>query len=332
MSFSKDSKQRLTAIGAVAIVALLGICAFLMFQNVNNNQTISQQNVEIDEAEKLKLELEKQYYESLSELEEMRGNSEELNAIIDQQKVELKEQKDKIARYIRQGKSTKSELAKAREEMSNLRVQMDGYISENNKLKADNEVLVMQNGELTVAKTTLEGEVATARVMNEELVTAKAALMSQKETLESENASLSDKVSIASVVKVQNVSGEGFKIRKSGKVKGKKRAGSVDRIKICFNATENAVVEGGLEKFYVRVINPTGETLAIENLGSGIMTTAMDEEEVRYTKVKEIDYNNQATDASCMLWEPNTEFQEGKYMIEVYNKGFLAGKGSFELK
>lgn len=331
MSFSKDSKQRLTAIGAVAIVALLGICAFLMFQNVNNNQTIAQQEIKIDEAEKLKLELEKQYYASLSELEEMRGSNEELNALIDQQKVELKEQKDKIARYIRQGKSTKNDLAKAREEMTNLRVQMDGYISENNKLRADNEILVQQNGELNAAKVSLEGEVASARVMNEELVTAKAALVSQKESLETENASLSDKVNIASVVKVMSVQGEGFKIRKSGKVKGKNRASAVDRLRVCFDATDNAVVEGGLEKFYVRIINPTGETLAVESLGSGVMTSSMTSEEIRYTKVKEIDYNNETTEA-CMLWEPSTEFQKGEYKIEVYNKGFLAGKGSFELK
>jgi len=331
MSFSKDSKQRLTAIGAVAIVALLGICAFLMFQNVNNNQTISQQEVKIDEAEKLKLELEKQYYASLSELEEMRGSNEELNALIDQQKIELKEQKDKIARYIRQGKSTKNDLAKAREEMTNLRVQMDGYMSENNKLKADNEILVQQNGELNAVKVSLEGEVATARVMNEELVTAKAALVSQKESLETENASLSDKVNIASVVKVMSVKGEGFKIRKSGKVKGKNRASAVDRIRVCFDATDNAVVEGGLEKFYVRIINPTGETLAVEDLGSGILTSNMTNEEIRYTKVKEIDYTNEETQA-CMLWEPNTEFQQGEYQVEVYNKGFLAGKGNFELK
>ena len=331
MSFSKDSRQRLTAIGAVAIVALLGIVAFLMFQNVNNNATISQQTVEIDEAEKLKLELEKQYYASLSELEEMRGNNEELNALIDQQKVELKEQKDKIARYIRQGKSTKNDLAKAREEMSVLRVQVDGYISENNKLRADNEILVQQNGELNAAKVSLEGEVASARVMNEELVTARAALVSQKESLESQNASLSDKVNIASVVKVISVKGEGFKIRKSGKVKGKNKASAVDRIRVCFDATDNAVVEGGLEKFYVRIIDPTGVTLAVEDLGSGVLTSNVKNEEIRSTKVKEIDYNNETTEA-CMLWEPNTEFQQGVYNIEVFNKGFMAGKGSFELK
>lgn len=331
MSFSKDSKQRLTAIGAVAIVALLGICAFLMFQNVNNNQTITAQKVEIDEAEKLKLELEKQYYEALSELEEMRGNNEELNAIIDQQKAELKEQKDKIARYIRQGKSTKSELNKAREEMANLRVQMDGYISENNKLRADNEVLVQQNSRLSEDKKNLEGAVAEARVMNEELVTAKAALVSQKETLETENASLSEKVNIASVVKVNSVSGEGFKVKDNGKVKSKSRASSVDRIKVCFDITDNAVVDAGVEQFFVRIINPTGETMAIENLGSGIMTSSLDSEEIRYTKVKEVDYNNEVGNA-CMLWEPGTDFQKGTYNIEVYNKGFLAGKGAFSLK
>ena len=93
----------------------------------------------------------------------------------------------------------------------------------------------------------------------------------------------------------------------------------------------HTIVEGGLEKFYVRIIDPTGVTLAVEDLGSGILTTNTSNEEIRYTKVKEIDYNNEATEA-CMLWEPNTEFQQGKYNIEVFNKGFMAGKGSFELK
>mgnify|MGYP000565292290 CR=1 FL=1 len=77
-------------------------------------------------------------------------------------------------------------------------------------------------------------------------------------------------------------------------------------------------------------IDPTGETLAVEDLGSGVLTNNSSEE-VRYTKVKEIDYSNDNVDA-CMLWEPNLPFQKGEYQVEIFNKGFLSGQGAFKLK
>ncbi|MEM8909036.1 MAG: hypothetical protein AAGD05_14415 [Bacteroidota bacterium] len=278
----------------------------------------------------MRAELEKQYYESLSELEEMRGNNTELNALIDQQKTELKEKKDQIARLIRQGKSSKADLATARKEMTELRVQLDEYVAENNKLKEENGLLTEQNTQLSTANQNLETEVANQRTMNEEHVQARAALVSQKEELESTNSELSEKVTVASVIKTQKVEATGWKIRKNGKAVKRKRAGSVDRIKVCFTATANQVVEQGIEKFYVRLIDPTGETLAIEDLGSGVLTSNTGED-VRFTKVKELDYSNGDVEA-CMLWEPNTPFAKGEYGVEIYNKGFVCGQGTFKLK
>lgn len=330
MSFSKDSKQRLTAFAAVIIVALLGTNAFLLYNKYNQAQVIENQKMEINEGEKLKADLEKQYYESLSELEEMRGNNTELNALIDQQKTDLKERKDKIARMIRQGKNSKKELLAAREELGQLKIQLDQYVSENNKLREEKEILAQANSQLTNEKQTLESEVATQLQMNEEHITARAALVSQKETLESVNSDLSAKVTIASVVKVETLEATGWKIRKNGKAAKKKRASAVDRVKVCFTATANQVVADGIEKFYIRVIDPTGETLAVEDLGSGVLTSNGGED-IRYTKVKEIDYSNEDVEA-CMLWEPNLPFQKGEYNVEIYNKGFLCGKGNFKLK
>ncbi|MEL6863869.1 MAG: hypothetical protein AAFP19_05595, partial [Bacteroidota bacterium] len=146
-----------------------------------------------------------------------------------------------------------------------------------------------------------------------------------------EKSVLAKKVNIASVVKVDNLNVSGEKIRKNGKPVKKKSAKSVDRLKICFNATSNQVVESGNEQFFVRIINPLGETLAVEDLGSGVMTNAASNEEIRYTQVKELDYGNDEVNA-CMFWEPNTSFQKGTYEVEIYNKGYLAGKGSFTLK
>lgn len=53
---------------------------------------IKGQNAELIESTKVKADLEKTYYQALSDLEEMRGNNSELNAMIETQKTELKKQ------------------------------------------------------------------------------------------------------------------------------------------------------------------------------------------------------------------------------------------------
>jgi hypothetical protein len=67
-------------------------------------------------------------------------------------------------------------------------------------------------------------------------------------------------------------------------------------------------------------------------MGSGMMTNKKTGEEVRFSKMEEIDYaNNEAQ--SCIVWAPsNASFVKGAYQIEVYNKGFLAGTSKLTLK
>ena len=327
MSFSKDSKQKLTAVAAVVIVALLGLNAFLIYNNMQHKADNEQLTVKLDEAKLLEAEIEKQYYDALTELEGMRGKEENLNALIDQQKEELLEQKKKLSGAIR----TKKDLKAAQAQLAELRVQLDQYIADINTLKEENEMLAQANSQLTEEKTLLEGEVSKERMMNDELVTAKTVLISEKEALESEKEALGKTVHLASVIKVQNVSATGYKKKSSGKPKKKNFAKNVDYVQVCFDATENEVANPGLEQFFVRIINPLGETLAIEDLGSGITTNTKTGEEIRYTKIKEFDYNNEKSQA-CFNWEPNVPFSKGNYEIEVFNKGYLAGVGTFNLK
>ncbi len=332
MSISKDSSQRFTAIAAVVIVALLGINAFLLYNKMQLDKDNEKLTLEVDESEKLKVELEKQYYEALSELESMRTNNEELNTLIDSQKVALEEQKGKIGRLIRSGKTNKTDLASAREQISLIRSQLDGYVSEVNKLKEENGLLVETNVKLNEEKAQLQGEVSQERTMNAELVSAKAALVSEKENLLGEKAELTQTVVKASVVKVNNVTGTAWKVKKSGKPKKTKYAKNTDRVKVCFTTTGNDLAETGGEQFHVRIINPIGETLAIEDMGSGVLETADTGEEVRFTMIKELEYNNSEPGVGCFLWEPNMAFSEGKYSLEVFNKGYMSGKGEFLLK
>ncbi|MCB0621370.1 MAG: hypothetical protein KDC43_20760 [Saprospiraceae bacterium] len=317
---TNNSKQRMIAIAAIIVVALLTVNAFLLYNKFTQDKKLAQQATELEEAEKLKAELEKQYYEALSELETMRGENEELNALIEQQQAELKDQKDKIDRMIR----NEGDLKRARTEIANLKAQIEQYIAEITQLKEENQLLADENTQLQEDKAMLETDLTQQRTANEELNTEKAQLVSANEDL-------SKTVTFASVVKVDNIEAVGLKVKDNGKTAKKSLAKNVDQLQVCFNTTINEVTTAGREQFFVRIINPVGETIAIEEQGSGIMTSSQTNEQIRYTQVKELNYNNDKQEV-CFSWESTLPFQKGTYEVEIYNKGYLAGTGNFTLK
>lgn len=311
----------------VAIVLLSLAVVVLGFVSFSRGKTNKAQSEELTEVKQLKDELETQYYEAMTELEELQGSNEQLNALIDQQKTELTAQKEKIDRLLRDSRN----LDQARKEMQGLKAQVEQYLAEINQLREENKELMAENSQLSIAKDSLSTNLELASMRNQELNTAKAALVSEKENLEKDRARLSEKVSIASVIKVENIEVTGLKMRDSGKAVKRRNASNVDQLQICFNTTVNEVTEPRLEEFVVRIIDPLGETLAVDQLGSGIFTSNATGEQIRYTKIKEYDYNRDASNL-CLNWQPNIEFLEGNYDIEIYNKGYLAGSGSFTLK
>jgi myosin heavy subunit len=322
-----NSKQRIIAIAAVIIVALLGVNAFLLVSKMKDSKENTELNAQLDESEQLKAELEEQYYEALGELEEMRGSNEELNALIDQQKEELTSQKDRIATLLKD----KNELGNARKEMKRLSAKVEQYLAEINQLREENEQLVANNSQLSEENASLSNNLDEKLQENQELSEVKAELVSEKENLEADKAALSAKVVEASVVKVNEIEVKGYKIKSSGKTYRRRKAENVEQLQICFDTQVNDVAEPGSEEFHLRIIDPSGQTMAVEGLGSGVMKKADDGQEVRFTSLKEISYNQDAKTV-CMAWTPGIPFKEGDYKVEIYNKGHLSGKGEFSLR
>lgn len=298
------------------LIASVGANAYLFFNKKAQQEIIVNTETKLSESERLKAELEKQYYQALQDLEKQRTDNKQLNDLIETQKVELKTNKDRIAKMLGDTKN----LGNAKKEMLALRGQVDGYLAEISKLKEENTMLVNTNTTLSNEKQVLSVNLEDEKKVNQELTTAKSVLISEKERLATENTTLTKKVNIASVVKVGNIDVNGFRVKSSGKEVDRNKAKSIDGIRICFDVTENSVTDSGVEQFYVRVINPTGETQALENLGSGIMVNQANNQEIKYTSLKGVKYENKAQN-TCMNWQPNIPFQEGSYTVEVYNKG-----------
>ncbi len=320
---SQSSQQKLLALATVAIIALLGLSAFLIYTKIKQDQLIKSQSSEMIEETRLKADLEKEYYKALSDLEEMRSNNSELNAMIETQKTELKAQKDKIATMI----TTEKDLQKAKEEIVRLRV----YVTEVENLRKQNAALRDTNSALNSQREELSIKVQQGEATNEELATSRDALATEKEQLQKDKEALARKVDIASSVKVSDISAVGYKVKGSGKETDSNKAKSIDGIKICFKTKENPIVTGGKEKFYIRIINPLGEVMAIQDLGSGNMTLSNTGESIQYTQLVELTYSSDPV-PGCINWQPGTVFETGTYQVEIYNKGFQSGKASFVLK
>ncbi|HFA48050.1 MAG TPA: hypothetical protein ENJ95_03420 [Bacteroidetes bacterium] len=306
----------LLSIGFLLLVAV----AWLTYNSMNTTRALEQKIAQLEEAEKLRSELENQYSEAIAELDNLKTDNEQINALIDQQKAELQAQKSRISSLLRD----KRKLDGARAEIEQLKADLQGYIAEIEQLQAEQELLAQENTLLKDERDNLNVSLKSKLAENEELETARVQLISEKEDL-------AKSVELGSVIQVKSVNVTPQKVRRSGKTATKKSAKQTDQLKVCFTTIVNEVVQPGAEKFFIRIISPQGETLAIDDLGSGVTVDSKTGEEVRYTQVAEYDYANDETQL-CFLWKPNMPFQKGKYDVEIYNKGYLSGKGNFELK
>lgn len=323
---SSGNNSKKILIGAGIIIALLlGTNIFLFVNKFQQGSVIEKQGEELTSVQKLNDELEKQYNEANQQLEEMKGTNTELNALIDKQKGELSQQKDKIASMINDAKDLRS----AKAELGKLRGTVDSYLAQIKDLQGKNDVLTETNSVLTTEKTELQQNLVTERTNKEQAIAAKEAITVEKTKIETEKENLNR---IASVVKTSDIVAEGFTLKSSGKEVKKKYAENIQRLKLCFNLAQNDIAAGGPETFYVRLISPTGETLQTADTGGGQFKSTKGED-IPYTYTKVVDYNKDAMNV-CTVWDTKNALtlKKGNYDVEIWNKTFLCGKGTFTLK
>jgi len=322
-----STKSNLTAWGIVAIIGLLGLNAYQWFSNNQLKNQNSEQVLLTNNLQKAQAELDREYQLAIDNLEQMRSDNQAANSLIDSQKKELEVQKTKISELL----WSKRELGKAQEEIKGLNSRIKDMIAEVIKLKEENTVLTEQNTQLTNQNQSLNSDLTKEREEKEEVVKAKTQLASEKETLAKTNESLSSKVDLASAIKINSLDVKGYEIKKNGKLDQQSRAKNIDMLRFCIKTETNLVTPAGMKRFFIRVISPLGETISVENSGSGVLTNRLDNTQVRYSTSGEVNYKNQDTNA-CIDWNLAQKLTKGLYNVEVFNGGFPVGKGTFQLK
>jgi DNA repair exonuclease SbcCD ATPase subunit len=310
-----------------ALIALVGTNVATWVGLSNKKAETTTLTTELKKEEDLNAQLETQYKDAVAQLEEMKGKNTELNAVIDNQKGELTKRKNQIA-----GMISKKDYNAVKAELAKFKAETDGLMAQIATLQTEKKELGEKVGVLTTEKAGLQENLTKEQAEKQQVIAAKTAVEGEKAKVEAERAVLAKKTEMGSVVKVAQLSIQGFKVRESGKEKERTHAKNIDRLKFCFKAIDNQVVDAGRETFYLRIIDPTGVAIATQTSGGGVLKLT-DGKEVQYTTTKQIEFKNQGEDV-CAIWDAkgNANLSKGKYTLEVYNKGYLAGTNAFELK
>ncbi len=327
MSNKNGNQTNVTTWAIIALIALLGLNGYQWYSNSKLKKENSKNKEYTMELSKAQAELEKDYLAALENLEELKGDNKDMNDLIESQKKELASQKEKINELI----WTKRELSKAKEELKNLNSMAAKYVAELTKLKEENEMLAESNKSLTEEKTMLATSYTMQLELNKELEEVAQSLEGEKVRLASTNEELITKVDIANAIKINWMNVEGYELNKKGELKKKSKAKDIEVLRTCIKTETNMVTDPGPKDFYVRLISSAGETIARESEGSGILWNKLNDTQIRYTYSGIVEYHNEDTEA-CLDWVVSDQLQKGPYDIEIYNNGFLVGKGNFQLK
>jgi len=324
---SRKSTNNVISVAIIAIVLLLGTVGYLWVQNNNLQKELTKYDNEIKVFTQTQAKLEKDYNLAISSLDELKGDNIELNKLIEGQKAELTAQKNKISSLIWKSKK----LKEAKKEITNLKNQALAYIQEIQDLNEQNLVLTDANQRLQKDKSELSQKLNISSTQLAKKEDENDSLLTIKQKLEKDKKKLLYKTNKASVIKVNDLSVKGYVLKSSGKYSRRRKAKNIQLLKICFTMEKNDIADIGEDIFYVRLISPDGNTVYEEKAGSGILTKSIDGTKMKYTKKYNVDYSGQDEDI-CLILNKDFPLKKGRYQVEVYNKGYLAGANSFKLR
>lgn len=280
----------------IVIIALIGGVAFL-YINLNK------QKEEIKEMEQLaaldKKEMENEYQQFANQYSEMKTqiNNDSIVAQLTQEQ----EKTQRLLEELRQTKSTNArEIARLKKELATVRAILRSYVIEIDSLNRLNQNLTEENARI-------KGQYAEAN--------------RQIEGLNSEKASLSEKVAIAAQLDATGINMTA--LNKKGKSTNKlKKAKS---FQVSFTLARNVTAASGMKTIYIRVTTPTGALLG--NAG----TFNYENRTLPCSMKRSIEYNGKETPIT-LFCNIDQALQGGTFNVSIFADGNMIGSKSFSFE
>ena len=292
-----EKKKLITGIvtGIVGL-ALVGTVAYL-YVNLDNQKKENKAMQELAELDKK--EMENDYQQFATQYSEMKTQISNDSII-----AQLTAEQEKTERLLKELKDTKSndarEIARLKRELATVRAVLRSYVIEIDSLNRLNQNLTAENsrikGQYNEATRQIEG-------------------------LNSERASLSEKVAIAAQLDATGISMQ----LKNKKGKKTDKTSKCKTVQVNFTIAKNVTASNGTKTFYVRITSPSGTTLG----GGG--TFNYQNRSLEATMHKTVEYDGRETTIST-YWNVSQSLMAGTYQVSVFADGNMIGSRSFSFK
>lgn len=264
-----------------------------------------------------------------------------------------------------------TEYVKTQEERNSLQVELEALLLEHNKIKAEygdlseqlseKDSIIMANADeikklinsqadynrikkqLTrlqdIAKEYVEEMdklYKENQALKEENIQVKQTLVQEQEKVaayQRDNQDLSDKISVASVLKVYNIYSRAVNVKSRNETEVvTEKANRAKRFKTTFIIGENSLIEPGPVNIYCRIAIP--ETGRILTPGAAdAYAFNYNSQKLQYTAKTTINYTNKEENVT-LYWDirPGDKATKGKYLVEIYTDDLLLGETFFVLE
>ena len=292
-----EKKKLITGIVAGIVgLALVGTVAYL-YVNLDNQKKENKAMQELAELDKK--EMENEYQQFATQYSEMKTQISNDSII-----AQLTAEQEKTERLLKELKDTKSndarEIARLKKELATVRAVLRSYVIEIDSLNRLNQNLTAENsrikGQYNEATRQIEG-------------------------LNSERASLSEKVAIAAQLDATGISMQ----LKNKKGKSTDKTSKCKTVQVNFTIAKNVTASNGTKTFYVRITSPSGTTLG----GGG--TFNYQNRSLEATMHKTVEYDGRETTIST-YWNVSQSLMAGTYQVSVFADGNMIGSRSFSFK
>lgn len=238
----------------------------------------------------------------IEEHDELLNEYSDLNEQLNDKDSIIQKQISEIRNLIR----TKSDLKEARKKIEILKNISKKYLSNIDSLLVRNEKLINEK---------------------DSVINVNKNINWKNYKLNQENQQLSEAVSKGSVLKIENITVETIKIKKTGKEVKTKYARKTQKIRVCFTIGSNPISKSEIKKIYLQILNPRQEIM----VGQNKIQTAVASDSIICTSESEIDYKNVEI-AHCIDWERKDVLLEGEYSVGLVCEGNRSYEYKFKLK
>lgn len=279
----------------MVLIGLLLISGIVYLGLSLNKQ--KQENKAMQELAELdKKEMENEYQQFANQYSEMKTQI--TNDSIVAQLTAEQEKTQRLLDELRRVKSSDArEIARLKKELATVRAVLRSYVLEIDSLNRLNQNLTAEN-------TRVKGQYEEAT--------------RQIEGLNTEKASLSEKVAIAAQLDAVGISLQA----KDKRGKDTKKLSKCRAFQVNFSIAKNVTAGNGTKDIYVRIMSPSGNLLG--NAGS----FDYENKTLQCSMKRSVEYGGQETPVT-MYWQVNQALEAGTYNVSVFADGNMIGSRSF---